>query len=414
MNIPDTTKKTFQRARLLPGGKQSPIKNAYSSFMTPATAIYFKNWFKCMDKPSLWHPQHLTFQHHLHRWNTYRHFFSPREWNAIAVSLVFGVDLGIIELGQPNTPTKPTISDGEMLTQLTKSIRRDETTKNTGKSIVTGPTSKRIGYLYNKMFAIWRTNKWQAIYHASHCKKRIGGLNSWIPDHWAKVTLAHPEIFKKGIKKFPKGYISVVDITGAFGHTPIMPHQHKYLGLFMGGMHWRYTNLPYGVKTSPILWCLFSTALTHIIRSEYKHRKNDFIIGVYVDDCFIFTRNKKFGNEVFLRLITLASELGFRLSAKKTKPPSRVTTLLGMEVDMKMRCIRITKDKQKKYLEEMNRLEKIDNENETWTLKDIERMTGRLNWIGQFMTYGQSRLTSFHHKKTTLQKLSNARNNHHY
>jgi len=77
-------------------------------------------------------------------------------------------------------------------------------------------------------------------------------------------------------------YFSKIDLKSGFHQIPLRKSDQKYLAFAVGSELLTYTVLPFGMKTSPALFC---RALCDVLR------QHDNICAVYVDDVIIFSQS---------------------------------------------------------------------------------------------------------------------------
>ena len=128
------------------------------------------------------------------------------------------------------------------------------------------------------------------------------------------------------IKALGKGCkLYKVDISRAFRHVKLDPHEYDLLGL----RHDRYyvdTCLPFEYRNGSALFQCLSDAVRHIMRQR------NFDVINYIDDILGIDLPSKI-DASFDALCCLLHDLGFQISKKKLEPPTTVLNCLGIVVN---------------------------------------------------------------------------------
>ncbi len=140
----------------------------------------------------------------------------------------------------------------------------------------------------------------------------------------------------------PNCHISKVDIKSAFRLLPVKPAEWFMLGMMWLNMLFVDCHLPFGSRSSPFIFSVFSDLLAWILTSVYKITN----ITHYLDDYFIackgtFTQAARDLNTV----IQAFDYLGVPIATEKLVGPTTQLTYLGIEIDTQSMQIRLPNDK---------------------------------------------------------------------
>ncbi|GAV06389.1 hypothetical protein RvY_16396 [Ramazzottius varieornatus] len=117
------------------------------------------------------------------------------------------------------------------------------------------------------------------------------------------------------------------DVKAAFRLIPVRPLDWPLLGYMVSGSYYFDVVLPFGCRSSPFLFCLFSYAVHWILEHHTQHHN----ILHYVDDFLIIGRTEC--PHVVSEMRRLCHELGVPLATEKAEGPSTSLTFLGIQLD---------------------------------------------------------------------------------
>ena len=145
------------------------------------------------------------------------------------------------------------------------------------------------------------------------------------------------------VKQFGTGcLLSKVDIKSAFRLLPVKPCEWRLLGMHWMGEYFVDCHLPFGCRSSPFIFSVFSDLiawiLTHIAKVEnHTH---------YLDDyCLVEINDPGKAKEALNRLIDIFNFLEVPIAWDKLVTPTTVLIYLGIEIDTDNMRIRLPDDK---------------------------------------------------------------------
>ncbi|XP_055346824.1 uncharacterized protein LOC129594230 isoform X1 [Paramacrobiotus metropolitanus] len=133
------------------------------------------------------------------------------------------------------------------------------------------------------------------------------------------------------LKRFGKGALMAKqDIKHAFRLIPVRREDWHLLGYCIEGLYYFDVVLPFGCRSSPYLFCLFSQALHWIVAHMFGF---DNLLH-YMDDFFFVGKSKSAECTNIVQLfIAAADRLGIPLATEKAEGPATKLTFLGVELD---------------------------------------------------------------------------------
>ena len=197
-------------------------------------------------------------------------------------------------------------------------------------------------------------------------------------------------------------FFSKSDLSSAFRQLP--GHKRFYRWLLMKAQcpldgRWYFfvdKCVPFGASISCTLFQKFSDALHAII--EYRTRKNG--TTNYLDDFLFAAITRLLCNAMAQKFIDLCMEINCPISHDKTEWASEMIVFLGILLDGRRRVLVVPEEKKNKAL---NMLHSMLLRKKT-TVKDIQCLTGLLNFIGKAIIPGRAFTRQMYQKL----KLTNA------
>ena len=165
--------------------------------------------------------------------------------------------------------------------------------------------------------------------------------------------------------------MSKLDIKSAFRLIPVHPCDWPLLGYCIDNKFYYDTVLPFGLRSSPYLFCLISDAILWI----FSHLNNHYHALCYMDD-FLICALPTAGNCQLLMdsFISLCSCLGVPLAEDKTEGPSSSITFLGVLLDSVTQTISLPQSK----FTALSELLMIWSEKESCTRLELQSLIGHL------------------------------------
>jgi hypothetical protein len=168
---------------------------------------------------------------------------------------------------------------------------------------------------------------WRRIHHLSH--PQGNSVNDHIPPEWGTLTYgSFDQALRLVAEAGPGSTLVKRDLADAFRHIPVSPQDWWLLGFRWEDTWWYDKFLPFGLRTSPFIFDLFSSRLNWILQNELGwsgvlHYLDDFLAvlaphldaTLYADD-----------------FDSLCDDLGFTVKHKKSYSGT-CTDFLGLEID---------------------------------------------------------------------------------
>jgi len=174
-------------------------------------------------------------------------------------------------------------------------------------------------------------------------------------------------------------YFFKIDHKNGYQHVPIHEDSRKFFGVFWKGIYYVFAVLPFGWKSSPLIYHSLTEALAMYCRSL------GIPMLVWIDDMMGMTEHKyKFMNdeEQFssaLRAMVVVSIILFKAGyflglTKCFLIPEKVMTYLGIECDSLKTRFTVPEERVAKYLPLLQALEK----RRSVTYSELEQIVGKL------------------------------------
>jgi hypothetical protein len=190
----------------------------------------------------------------------------------------------------------------------------------------------------------------RTIHHLSHPDG--DSVNDHIPPEYGSLTYSMFDQALELVRNAGPGSVLVKrDLANVFRHIPVSPKDYWLLG-FQWATHWYFDKfLPFGLRTPPFLFNLFSSALRWMLQHHFGwdailHYLDDFlnIVSGHLPDAW--AQAQRFGTH----FDDLCTELGFKVHHKKSTIGT-TTDFLGLEIDTIRMEARLPANKRLKALE---------------------------------------------------------------
>ena len=205
-------------------------------------------------------------------------------------------------------------------------------------------------------------------------------------------------------------WMSIADLKSAFRVVPGRPDQWKFL-LMMArhpktGVMYFFADkcMPFGASISYNLYSQFSEALAHLL-SFYTN--TSFKITNYLDDFLFVGASKGACNYLVRSFIDLCQYLGVPIAEDKVVQATTKIKFLGVLMNGCGKYLQVPEDKKNKALQILLRL----REKRTATVKEIQEITGLLNFLAKVIVPGRTFTRRMYAKITS--KTKNLRQHHH-
>ena len=210
---------------------------------------------------------------------------------------------------------------------------------------------------------------WRRIHNLSFPPGR--SVNDHIPQDWGSLKFTHFDEAVKAIRWAGQSATLVKrDLADAFRHIPVHPDDWWLLG-FSWQKHYYYDQyLPFGLRTSPIIFDLFSSALEWILQNEGWDRTLH-----YLDD-FLGVIPPHGKADAFIKdFDRICVDLGFKINKKKNQQGTQVI-FLGIEIDTIKMEARLPPKKRQKCITQL----KAILQQPTASYSDLDSLVGSLSF----------------------------------
>jgi hypothetical protein len=193
-------------------------------------------------------------------------------------------------------------------------------------------------------------------------------------------------------------YLSKFDIKSAFRLLPVRPAEWFMLGMMWLGMYFVDCHLPFGSRSSPFIFSVFSDLLAWILNTKDKLTN----LTHYLDDFLLASRGTlaEAHNELRTAINTFKL-LNVPLAADKTVSPTTTLTYLGIEIDTVAMQIRLPAEK---FNALMQTLPTWRNRKKT-TKRELLSLIGTLSFATKIVRPGRTFLRRLIDLSTRVTKL---------
>ncbi|VDI21629.1 Hypothetical predicted protein [Mytilus galloprovincialis] len=214
---------------------------------------------------------------------------------------------------------------------------------------------------------------------------RGNSVNSSIPAEYTSVSYENIEnVIHLVQSQGHKALMARADVENAFRLLPINPEDYHFLGFTWNGKFYYDTCLPMGLSSSCQLFEKFSTALHWILTSSFgisnvSHLLDDFV--------FVSKASSKACDYALHSFLKLCKTIGVPIKHEKTRFPTTVLTIYGIEIDSNEMIARLPSDKIEKIYDDM--LVSVKRRRSV-TLRDLQSLIGLLNFACSVIIPGRA------------------------
>ena len=250
--------------------------------------------------------------------------------------------------------------------------------------------------------------KTRLIFHLSYnFNDKELSLNDCTPEELASVKYKDIDFAVKASMRLTRKtkskriFYSKTDLTSAFRILPLLKSQYCWLLLKVKHPVTNVTyyfvekNLPFGASSSCKLFQEFSESLRHIIESITDSK---YQVVCYLDDYLFLETSEQRCNRLVNAFIDMSKVINCPLAMEKTEFGTTKIVFLGILLDGEHFVLSIPKDKKDKALEMLcNTVQKRKIK-----VKNIQRLTGTLNFLGRGLIPGRAFTRRMYAKLTVL------------
>nr|XP_031860706.1 uncharacterized protein CI109_003749 [Kwoniella shandongensis]KAA5527778.1 hypothetical protein CI109_003749 [Kwoniella shandongensis] len=216
----------------------------------------------------------------------------------------------------------------------------------------------------------------------------LRALNDLVPKDFGYIAYSDLDDLLLALSSAPVGcFLWKVDLSNAFRHLRLCLGAQFCAGFSLDGIFYRDLCMPFGSRVAPFSFNLLAEALHWILLKCGASR-----LFHYLDDFYGFTTSLESARWTMSLFFTICSCLGISVNQKKCLGPSTRLIILGIEVDTVAMVARL----------DSTRVERIRSElldlirRQTGSRKELESMTGQLNFACRVIPLGRSFLSSFY------------------
>ena len=243
-------------------------------------------------------------------------------------------------------------------------------------------------------------NKTRLIFHLSYNFKEYGSINSYIPpelcsvkyndiEHAVLASLKLLRDLEESGRTTESIFYSKTDLVSTFRILPLKLKFYKLLILKanhpISGKTYFFVekNLVFGISISCSHFHRFSESLRHM----FEHLVGaTMICTAYLDDYLFYTPSEVTCNNRLREFLSLCQRIGVPTSLEKTEWALEIITSLGVNFNGRLKVLMIPEEKRNKAL---NWLKYSLNKKKA-TVKELEQLTGLLNFLGRAIIPGRA------------------------
>jgi hypothetical protein len=220
---------------------------------------------------------------------------------------------------------------------------------------------------------------WRRIHHLSH--PTGNSVNDHIPQEWGTLTYTTFDQALQLVAEAGVGSTLVKrDLADAFRHIPVSPQDWWLLGFRWDDTWWYDKFLPFGLRTSPFIFDLFSRGLNWILQHEFGWTA----VLHYLDDFLAVLAPHLDAAQYAEDFDRLCDDLGFTVKHKKSYSGT-CTDFLGLEIDTAAMEARLPSEKHAKAL----LLVRTYLRRRSITLLELQSLIGFLSFAAKVVPLGR-------------------------
>jgi hypothetical protein len=172
------------------------------------------------------------------------------------------------------------------------------------------------------------------------------------------------------------------DVKAAFRLIPVRPEDWSLLGFQVNGQFYFDVVLPFGGRSSPFLFCLFSGAIHWILENETGCNS----ILHYCDDYLVVGKPSTTEcADVIAAMREICLELGVPLATEKACGPSTTLEFLGIELDSNAQTLSLSAVKLADIMAELDSWKSVTSTTRT----KLQSLIGKLQFVAKCVPSGR-------------------------
>ena len=138
----------------------------------------------------------------------------------------------------------------------------------------------------------------------------------------------------------PGEWVSSIDLSDAYLHTPIQPNSRKYRKFCHKSQVFQFTSLPFGLATAPLV---FTTLVKEVKLMALTRRIR---LHQYLDDWLIRAQSQKEALVNTYTVVELTQSLGWIINQEKSElKPAQVFLFMGYEYHLDSAIVKPTQER---------------------------------------------------------------------
>ena len=192
------------------------------------------------------------------------------------------------------------------------------------------------------------------IHQLSYPPGDVSGINAGIPEHYGAIKYSGIEDAIRAVQRYGNNSIRTKsDFESAFRHIPISPMDTPLLGFQWEGIFYAERFLPFGLRTAPYLFNLFTEVFPWILEQQLQKANISATIIHYLDNFQLVLDPRAITNlEQSCQIFTsLCAQVGLSIKTSKNEEGTAVS-FAGLVLDTGKMVIRLPDKRRQKRSEE--------------------------------------------------------------
>ena len=184
-----------------------------------------------------------------------------------------------------------------------------------------------------------------------------------------------------------------LDMKHAFRNLPLHISQIRVLAFTLDGMIYLNVTLPFGAASS----CLIFEKVARLLQWIIVAKMDISWISHYLDDFIVLAQSIAQLLILMEQFKTVFLSIGMPLAEGKTLGPAPILEYLGFLLNFTRQIMQITDEKRQKCLQMIDKLlAKRNTKGQKVTVKELQKVSGSLNFLCHAISAGKPFLMSIH------------------
>ena len=176
-------------------------------------------------------------------------------------------------------------------------------------------------------------------------------------------------------------YFVKIDFSQYFFQIPLAEESQNYFGIAHKGIIYRYTALPFGVKTAPLIASLISTEISNLALSLYGIH-----MITYIDDLLIVSDGLEKATLQKQQILSMLEDINFIVNPDKVIGPLNEMEFLGFVISAKYKPYTLSINFEKCNLIKLKVITAISNGSLSYS--DLASLAGSLLFLSEVIFLG--------------------------